>query len=340
MPRSRQVVLVERPVGKPRPDAFRVETVEVPEPAEGQALVRNTWMSVDPYMRGRMYDRASYARPFALGAPLEGGAVGEVVASRHPEFRVGDTVCHNFGWREYALVGETGSGVLGGAYRVDAGRAPAQAYLGILGMPGLTAYAGLLVHGRPQAGETVFVSAASGAVGSAVGQIARIQGCCVVGSAGGPDKVRHVVEDLGFDAAFDYRGADLDAELARTCPDGIDIYFDNVGGAQLEAALARMNVHGRVPVCGRISQSNATAPPPGPANLSGHLIVKRLSIRGFLVSDHEDVRPQFLADMTRWIAEGRVRYRETVHDGIESAPAAFIGLFDGENVGKMLVRLG
>lgn len=339
MTRSRQIVLARRPTGRPTLEDFHTETVSVPDPGDGQVLVKNTWMSVDPYMRGRMVDRASYVPPFQVGKPLEGGAIGVVVKSRSAGFAEGDVVSHSAGWREYALLdASAGQSVLGGVYKVDTRLAPDPAYLGVLGMPGLTAYAGLLVHGRPVAGETVFVSAAAGAVGSIVGQIARIKGCRVAGSAGSQDKVDYLTRELGFDAAFSHRTDQLDAELRKACPKGIDIYFENVGGPQLQAALTAMNPFGRIPVCGMIAQYNATTPPAGPNNLV-FVIPKRLSIRGFIVTDHNDLLPAFVQDMAGWIREGRVKYRETVHEGIESAPGAFLGLFDGENIGKMLVKL-
>jgi len=339
MTKSRQIVLAARPVGRPTHDTFRLETVELRDPGEGQLLVRNLWMSVDPYMRGRMYDRPSYVPAFQVGKPLEGGAIGQVVCSRNAAFAEGDLVSHSAGWREYAVLdGPGGNAVSGGAVKIDTSLAPAPAYLGVLGMPGLTAYAGLLVHGRPKAGETVFVSAASGAVGSVVGQIAKIQGCYVAGSAGSQEKVDHLKHSLGFDAAFNYKTGDLDAELRKACPKGIDVYFENVGGPQLQAVLTAMNPFGRIAVCGMIAQYNATTPPAGPNNLI-YVIPKRLSIRGFVVTDHSDLMPEFTRDMAGWIKSGRLKYQETVHEGIESAPAAFLGLFDGENNGKMLVRL-
>ena len=339
MTQNRQIVLAARPVGRPTHDTFRLETTDIPAPGPGQVLVKNLWMSVDPYMRGRMYDRASYVPAFQVGKPLEGGAIGQVVKSRNPALAEGDLVSHSAGWREYAVLdGPGGNAVLGGAARIDTSLAPAQAFLGVLGMPGLTAYAGLLVHGQPKAGETVFVSAASGAVGSLVGQIAKIKGCYVAGSAGSNEKVEHLKQSLGFDAAFNYKSGDLDAELRKACPKGIDVYFENVGGPQLQAVLTAMNPLGRIAVCGMIAQYNATTPPAGPNNLI-FVIPKRLNIRGFIVTDHADLMPEFIRDMSGWIKSGQIKYQETVHEGIASAPAAFLGLFDGENSGKMLVKL-
>lgn len=333
MTKSSQIVLAGRPEGKPTASAFRLETIDVADPAEGEILVRNTWMSVDPYMRGRMVDRASYVPPFQIGQPLDGGVVGEVVKSRNSAFKEGDTVSHFAGWREYAVLGGHS-----GAFKIDTSLAPAQAYLGVMGMPGLTAYAGLLAHGKPQSGETVFVSAASGAVGSLVGQIAKIKGCHVAGSAGSDDKVAYLTKELGFDAAFNYKTSDLDAALRKACPKGVDVYFENVGGPQLQAVLNQMNPFGRIPVCGMIAEYNATIPQAGPNNLIS-VIPKRLTIRGFIVSDHNEMMPDFIRDMGGWIKSGQIKYQETIHNGIAEAPAAFLGLFDGENSGKMLVKL-
>jgi NADPH-dependent curcumin reductase CurA len=339
MTKSRQIVLASRPVGRPTSANFRLETVDLPDPADGQVLVRNTWMSVDPYMRGRMYDGPSYVPSFQVDKPLEGGVIGEVVKSRSPALKEGDVVSHFAGWREYALIDGPGApSAIGGAFKIDTSLAPAQAFLGVLGMPGLTAYAGLLVHGKPKPGETVFVSAASGAVGSIVGQIAKIKGCYVAGSAGSDDKVVYLTKELGFDDAFNYKTDDLDGALRKACPKGVDVYFENVGGPQLQAVLTAMNPFGRIPVCGMIAQYNATTPPAGPNNLIT-VIPKRLTIRGFIVSDHNDLLPEFIKDVSTWIREGKIKYQETVHEGLDQAPAAFLGLFDGENTGKMLVKL-
>jgi NADPH-dependent curcumin reductase CurA len=289
-------------------------------------------MSVDPYMRGRMNEGRSYAAPFELGQPLSGAAIGEVVVSRHPDFRNGDFVLSVAGWREYFL--SDGAGLR----KLDPEIEPLSAYLGVLGMPGLTAYVGLLDIGQPKAGETVFVSAAAGAVGSVVGQIAKIHECRVIGSAGSDAKVELLRSELGFDAAFNYKTIPPGSALRDLAPDGIDIYFDNVGGDHLEAALIHMRTFGRIPVCGMISLYNATEIPPGPRVL-GLVIPRRLTLRGFLVGDHLDRLPAFERDMGRWLKEGRVRARETIVDGIEMAPLAFLGMLQGENVGKMVVRL-
>ncbi|HVS64031.1 MAG TPA: NADP-dependent oxidoreductase [Thermoanaerobaculia bacterium] len=331
--RSREIRLAERPDGAPEARHFEVAEVEVPDPGEGEILVRNVFMSVDPYMRGRMREAKSYAAPFEVGEVMTGGSVGQVVASRHPGFAEGDHVVGMQGWREHYV--SDGSG----QRRVDPTLgAPLSAFLGVLGMPGMTAYVGLLDIGRPEEGETVLVSAAAGAVGSVVGQIAKIKGCRAVGSAGSDEKVAHLTGELGFDAAFNYKERDLREAIAETCPDGIDVYFENVGGRMLEAALAQMRPFGRIPVCGMISQYNATEPAPGPRTLIS-IIPNRLRMQGFIVSDHADRMADFQRDVAGWLAEGRILYDETIVDGIENAAEAFLGLFQGENTGKMLVRL-
>ena len=328
MPRSREIHLVVRPHGMPQPTDFALVEVDVPEAADGEVLIRNAFMSVDPYMRGRMNDAKSYVPPFQLGEVLTGGAVGQVVTSRNDRFEEGAWVVHNLGWRELAL--SDGAGLL----PFGAAAGPVSTGLGVLGMPGLTAYVGLLDVGRAEAGETVYVSGAAGAVGSAVGQIAKLKGCRVIGSAGSAEKVAWLKE-LGFDEAFDYHEVPAGDALSE----GIDVYFDNVGGPTLEAALAALRVRGRVVACGAISQYNATELPAGPRNLF-LAVTKRLRIEGFIVSDHFDRMPGFLGEVAPWVRDGSVRYRETVVEGIENAPAAFIGLLGGENIGKMLVRVG
>jgi NADPH-dependent curcumin reductase CurA len=329
--RSREVRLASRPTGAPSPDNFALAEVDLPPPADGEAVVRNLFMSVDPYMRGRMNDVKSYVPPFRLGEALEGGAVGEVVASANPDLAVGDTVLHNLGWRDYAVVPARG------ARRLDPKAAPSlSTYLGVLGMPGLTAYVGLLDIAAMQEGETVFVSGAAGAVGSIAGQIAKARGAArVVGSAGSPAKIARVLE-FGFDAAFDYHDGPVRKRLKEAAPDGIDVYFDNVGGEHLEAAIAAIRPYGRIALCGAISQYNAAAPGPGNLSLA---IGKRLTLRGYIVSDHNRRMPDFIAEMSGWLREGLVRYDETVVDGLENAPAAFMGMLAGENTGKMIVRL-
>jgi NADPH-dependent curcumin reductase CurA len=324
---SREVRLVARPHGRPREADFELAATELPDPQDGQLLIRNRFISVDPYMRARMNETRSYAPSYALGEAMYGGAVGRVEHSENPSWPVGTWVSHLQGWREWAL--SDGSGLL----PVDAELAPISAALGVLGMPGFTAHYGLLELGRPKEGETVFVSGAAGAVGSAVGQIAKLRGCRVIGCAGSREKVAWLRE-LGFDEAFDYRETDVRDALA----DGIDVYFDNVGGPTLEAALAALRLRGRIVACGSISGYNDERPRPGPRNLF-LIVTRRLRMEGYIISDHYDRFPAFLAQMGPWVREGAVRYRETIVDGIEAAPRAFIGLLEGENVGKMLVRV-
>ena len=330
---SREIRLKSRPKGIPKESDFELVEVPVPEMGENQLLVKNLYMSVDPYMRGRMNDIKSYIPPFQIGETLEGGSVGEVTASNNDQFKRGDMVIGFMGWREYFV--SNGAGLT----RIEPGRAPVQAYLGVLGMPGLTAYCGLLEIGRPKAGETVFVSAASGAVGAIVCQIAKIKGCRVVGSAGSDEKVAWLKEEAGVDEAFNYKTVEnLVKTVGQLNSGGIDIYYENVGGRHLEAALEHMNPHGRLVMCGMIGLYNATEPSPGPANL-GYVISKQLRMQGFIVMDYMDRMPRFYADMGKWIAEGKIKWRETVMEGIEKAPAAFIGLFNGKNIGKMVVKL-
>ncbi|MGH9067943.1 MAG: NADP-dependent oxidoreductase [Acidimicrobiales bacterium] len=338
--RTREVRLASRPRGLPTETDFEVAEATLDPPAEGEVLLRTIWLSVDQYMRGRMNDTRSYAPPFALGEAMAGGGVGEVVESRHPGLSPGDVVTGRVRWREHDVVT---AGAAGHLERVDPSAAPLPAHLGVLGMPGMTAYVGLLDIGRLQAGETVFVSGAAGAVGSAAGQIAKIKGATVIGSAGGQAKTARLRE-LRFDHAIDYKAArsepgGLSRALAEAAPDGVDVYFDNVGGEHLRAALSAMNDFGRIVMCGAISQYNATEPTPGPPNLA-LAVGRRLTLQGFLVGDHAERRPAFVADMTRWVAEGRVSYDQTVVDGLEQAPSALIGLFGGANTGKMLVRVG
>ncbi len=329
---THEIRLAARPHGEPQESNFEIAEVPLPEPGPGEVLVRNSYLSVDPYMRGRMRDVKSYIPPFEVGAVLQGGAVGQVVTSNDPSVEEGAWVQHLAGWREHAVTEAVA------VQAVDPSLAPISTALGVLGMPGLTAYAGMDI-GKPKEGETVFVSAAAGAVGSIAGQIARLRGCRVVGSAGSAEKVAWLTEELGFDAAFNYREADLSEALREHCPKGIDIYFDNVGGDHLEAAIGRMNTFGRIPLCGAISQYNEEEPQPGPGNF-GAVLVKRLMIRGFIVLDHYDLIGDFLREVGGWVSSGELRYQETVVDGIENMPAAFIGLLAGDNIGKMLVRVG
>ena len=330
---STEIRLASRPQGRPTPENFELAEVTVPEPGEGEALVRNVYLSVDPYMRGRMRDVKSYVPPVQVGEVMDGGAIGQVVASRNAELAEGDWVQSMNGWREHFVT--DGQGLLPVP---DPAVAPPSAALGVLGMPGFTAWVGLNQFGRPQEGETVFVSAAAGAVGSVVGQLARLAGARAVGSAGSAEKVAYLTDELGYDAAFDYKTEDLYAALREHCPKGIDVYFDNVGGDHLEAALGRMNVFGRIPLCGAVSGYNEEQPP-GPANFLS-VLPNRLTIRGLIVTDHYDLYPDFLAEVGPKVAAGEITHRETVVEGIENMPEAFIGLLEGQNVGKMLVRVG
>lgn len=329
---TRQIHLASRPHGTPTADDFRLVEVALPPLADGEILVANTAMSVDPYMRGRMNDARSYIPPFRIDEPLDGGAVGTVVASRSSEMPVGAEVLHGLGWREHAILPAAR------ARAVDTARVPATAYLGVLGMPGLTAYVGLLEVAEFRPGDAVFVSGAAGAVGSLAGQIARLSGASrVIGSAGSPEKVARVLE-LGFDAAFDYRDGELTRQLKAAAPAGIDVYFDNVGGEHLEAALASLNPHGRVALCGAIAQYNATTPTPAPRNLA-LAIGKCLTLRGFIVGTYAELRGEFESRMADWIAAGEIGWDETIRDGLAAAPQAFLDLLDGANIGKMIVRL-
>ena len=331
---SKEIRLKARPLGLPQQSDFELAETEVPQPEEGQFLVRNIWMSVDPYMRGRMINQESYVPPFQLGEPLQGSAIGQVVASQHSRFAVGDYVSSFLGWREYFL--SNGEGVR----QVDRSLGPLEAQLGALGMTGLTAYVGLFRIGKLADGEQVFVSAAAGAVGSVVCQLAKAHGCYVVGSAGSAAKCEWLEEQAGIDRAINYKGCgSLSRAVRRAFPQGIDLYFENVGGAHLQAALGSMNPLGRIVLCGMISQYNNTEPEPGPNNLI-LAISKSLRLQGFIVSDHLDLAPRFQEEMKRLIAERRMKWKETVEEGIENAPRAFLKLFSGENFGKMLVRIG
>ncbi|MEU2996773.1 MULTISPECIES: NADP-dependent oxidoreductase [unclassified Streptomyces] len=330
---SREWHLVARPHGWPKAEDFALREAAVAAPAEGRILVRNHYFSVDPYMRGRMNDVKSYTPPFKLDHPMDGGAVGEVIASNAEGFAVGDHVLHGLGWREIADLPARH------AVKVDAGIAPLSAYLGVLGMPGLTAYAGLFEVASFKEGDAVFVSGAAGAVGSQVGQMAKLRGASrVIGSAGSDEKVKLLVEEYGFDAAFNYRNGPVRDQLKAAAPDGIDVYFDNVGGEHLEAAITSLNLHGRATLCGMIAQYNATEPTPGPNNMA-MIIGKRLRLQGILVSDHSDLQPQFVQEVAGWLASGELKYQETEVEGIEKGYDAFVGLLRGENTGKMIVSL-
>ena len=330
---NRRVVLASRPTAYPEPEHFRLEEAPIPRPLEGEALVRVIWLSLDPYMRGRMREGPSYATPVAIGGVMTGGVVGRVIESRSPEVQVGDIVEGSLGWQEYAVSRP------GALRKVDPDLAPISTAIGVLGMPGMTAYHGFLEVGRPEVGDTVVVSAASGAVGQVVGQIARIMGCRVVGTAGSDAKVDFMVNELGFDAGINYKTEDVDAALAAACPDGIDVYFDNVGGFVTDAVMQQINVHARISVRGQISQYNLAEPEMAPRSM-GLLIQKQARMEGFLVFNfahkHEHARQR----MAEWIRSGELRYREDVVEGLENAPQAFIGMMTGENFGKLLIKVG
>ena len=335
---NHRIVLQSRPVGPPTPADFRLEEAPVPVPAAGQLLLRTLYLSLDPYMRGRMSDAPSYTAPVALGEVMVGGTVSRVESSLHPHYQPGDLVVAYSGWQEFALSDGTR------LTKLDAAMPRPSLALGVLGMPGFTAYMGLLDIGQPQPGETVVVAAASGAVGSAVAQIAGLKGCRVVGLAGGPDKCRYVVEELGFHACIDHQTENLKIQLAAACPQGIDIYFENVGGAVFNAVLPLLNPRARVPVCGLIAHYNDTALPPGPDRLpllARTLLTKRIRMQGFIIFDDYGHRyPEFATQMSAWVNEGKIKFREDVVEGLENSPAAFIGLLAGKNFGKLIVRVG
>ena len=331
---NRRIVLAARPKGRPSAENFRLEEAPVPEPGAGQMLCRTIYLSLDPYMRGRMSDAPSYANPVQVGEVMVGGTVGQVVRSNLSGIAPGDFVVGYGGWQDYAVFGA------GAARRIDPGSVPISTALGVLGMPGQTAYVGLREIGGPKAGETLVVAAASGPVGSMVGQIARIRGCRVVGVAGSRDKCAFVTGELGFDACLDHHAPDFEDALRAACPAGTDVYWENVGGRVFETVLPRLNDFARVPVCGLIAWYNATELPPGPDRtplLLRQILVRRLTVRGFIVHDFEP--GDFVQEVGAWIREGRVRYREDIREGLENAPAAFIGLLQGENFGKLLVRV-
>jgi NADPH-dependent curcumin reductase CurA len=334
--KNRKIVMASRPVGAPKLSDFRLVEEDAPEPRDGEVLLRTLWLSLDPYMRGRMSAGRSYAKPLEVGDTIVGGTVNQVVASKRPDYAVGDVVLGYAGWQDLA----TSNGA--GLRKLDPGRAPISTALGVLGMPGMTAYTGLSIIGQPKAGETVVVAAATGPVGSAVGQIAKIKGCRAVGIAGGAQKCRMLVDEFGFDAAVDHRSATLADDLAKACPKGIDIYFENVGGAVWNAVLPLLNDFARVPVCGLIAHYNDTELPPGPDKtpfLMRNVLTKRLTLRGFIVSDFVAHAADFERDMSAWLREGKIKYREDVVDGLDKTPEAFIGLLSGRNLGKLLVRV-
>jgi NADPH-dependent curcumin reductase CurA len=334
--KNRQIVLAARPEGEPRPEHFRVVESELPQPGDGQVLLKTLWLSLDPYMRGRMSAAKSYARPVEVGDVMVGHTVGEVLESRNAALKSGDVVAGYSGWQEYAVA--DGKHLT----KLDPKQAPITTAIGVLGMPGMTAYTGLLTIGQPKAGETVVVAAATGPVGSLVGQIAKIKGCRAVGIAGGADKCRYLVDELGFDAAIDRRTPNLREKLTEACPDGIDVYFENVGGEVWDAVLPLLNNFARVPVCGIIAHYNDTELPAGPdktPRLLRAILSKRLTLRGFIVSDFADQADAFRRDVAGWLREGKIKYREDVVDGLEAAPDAFIGMLKGRNFGKLIVRV-
>jgi hypothetical protein len=335
--KHRRITLAAYPQGAPKDSDFSLAEDAVPSPGSGELLLRTIYLSLDPYMRGRMNPVKSYSPFVEVGETMVGGTVSEVLSSNAEGFAAGDLVVGYTGWQSHAI--DNGKGLR----KLDRDVAPISTALGILGMPGHTAYVGLLDIGRPQAGETVVVSAASGAVGSAVGQLARIKQCRIVGVAGAPEKCRYAVEELGFDACVSHLDADLPAQLAQACPQGIDVYYDNVGGKVLAAAFDLLNVAARVPICGMISHYNDTGPPPGPDSLPKFMravLTRRLTIQGFIIFDHQHRWKDFQDDMAGWIRDGRVKYREDFVDGLENAPGAFQGLLKGRNFGKLIVRVG
>jgi NADPH-dependent curcumin reductase CurA len=336
---AKRIVLASRPVGEPTPANFRIEDYPIPTPGPGQVLLRTIWLSLDPYMRGRMSDGPSYSAPVPVDGVMEGGAVCEVAASNNSGFTKGDVVLAHSGWQQYAL--SDGKGLR----KVDPKIAPVSTAVGVLGMPGMTAYTGLLEIGKPKAGETVVVAAASGAVGSAVGQIAKIKGARAVGIAGGKEKCNYVKNELGFDECIDHRDPDLAAKLKAACPNGIDVYFENVGGKVFDAVFPLLNAFARIPVCGLIADYNTifgkdTPTPPWANSIMRAILVKRLNFRGFIVRDFDALFPDFIRDMPQWVREGKVKHKEFVTEGLESAPQAFMGLLKGANFGKQLVRVG
>jgi NADPH-dependent curcumin reductase CurA len=333
---NRRVVLASRPEGEPKPSNFRLETTSVPEPGPDEVLLRTRWLSIDPYMRGRMSAAKSYTKPIEVGEVMGGGTVSEVVASNHPDFAIGDIVLGQSGWQDYAVSGAKG------LRKLDPSVAPVSTALGVLGMPGMTAYTGLLTIGQPKPGETVVVAAATGPVGSLVGQIAKLKGCQVVGVAGGPEKCRYLLEELGFHAAVDHRAPDLPEKLSEACPKGIDVYFENVGGAVWTAVFPLLNEFARIPVCGLVAHYNDTELPAGPDRtpmLMRAVLSKRLTLRGFIVRDFADQADAFRRDVASWLKAGKIHYREHVVSGLENAPEALIGLLKGRNFGKLLVQV-
>jgi len=335
---NRQIILAQRPVGAPNADTLRLKNSEVPVAGAGEMLLRTEYLSLDPYMRGRMDDSKSYAAPVAIGAPMVGGTVARVVNSNIDGFAHGDWVLSSNGWQDYAISDGVGITNMG----TDPAR-PSWA-LGIMGMPGFTAYCGLLYIGEPKAGETVVTAAATGPVGATVGQIAKIKGCRAVGIAGGTEKCAHAVDELGFDVCINRNATDFEARLKAACPDGVDVYFENVGGAVFAAVLPLLNPNARIPLCGLVSQYNATSLPGGPDRsgaMLGAFLVKKIKVQGFIISANFPHRyPEFAKEMTGWIQAGKIKYREQIVEGLENAPDAFNGLLEGRNFGKVVVKVG
>ena len=333
---NRRIVLASRPVGKPGLDNFRLEESAVQQPGDGQVLLQTRYLSLDPYMRGRMNAAKSYAASVELGEVMVGGTVSQVVASRNPAFGKGDLVSAYAGWQDYAL--SSGADLM----KLDPRISQPSYALGVLGMPGLTAYVGLLDIGQPKAGETVVLAASTGAVGSVVGQIAKLKGCRVVGIAGAREKCDYALKELGYDACISHYDPDMAEQLAAACPDGIDVYFENVGGSSWAAVMPLLNNFARVPVCGLIAHYNQTGLPPGPDRMSllqGLILQRSIKMQGFIVSNYRHRVPDFIGDMSDWLAAGKIKYREDMVDGLENAPAAFLGLFSGANFGKLVVRV-
>lgn len=333
---NRRIVLAQRPKGEPTPADFRLEEAPIPELKDGEILMQTTYLSLDPYMRGRMSEGPSYAANTGLNDVMIGGTVSRIAASRNPKFKEGDLVSSFSGWQEYQV--SNGNGIS----KLDP-RIPKPSYaLGVLGMPGLTAYVGFLDLGQPKAGETLVVAAATGAVGSVVGQIAKIKGLRAVGIAGGKEKCDYAVKELGFDACIDHRDPNMPALLRAACPKGIDVYFENVGGAVWDAVMPLLNTYARVPLCGLISQYNATSPPAGPdrsSQLMATFLIKQVKVQGFIISTYYNRQAAFIEDVSKWMQEGRIKYREDITKGLQNAPQAFMGLFKGSNFGKLLVEV-
>lgn len=329
--KNKQVLLAARPKGAPTESDFRIVETDLAEPGDGELVVKNLFLSLDPYMRGRMNEGKSYAARLEIGDVMIGGTVGEVISSKNPKFAVGDSVVGSLGWQQYGV--SNGQGL----NKVDPKLVPISAYLGVVGMPGVTAWYGLYDIGKPKEGETVVVAAASGAVGSVVGQLAKLRGCRAVGIAGGKEKCEWVVRELGFDACLDHRDPTLKEQFKEATPKGVDVYFENVGGAILDMVLARLNPFSRIPLCGIVSQYNSTEPY-GVKNFAS-LLTNRVTVQGFIVSEHMNRWPEALADLAKNVAAGRIKYRESVAEGLDEAPRAFIGMLEGKNFGKQLVKI-